>query len=365
MSYHYSNFDLFSLIRDNIIHVDPYTSARKEHKIEKEHIFLDANENAFGSTLSVANSYHRYPDPFQTSLKKKISEIKNIPVHNIFLGNGSDEIIDLVYRIFSRPGIDHSIIFPPTYDMYEVSGKIHGANVVKIPLTEEKYQLNMNKIENFLQKKNSKIIFICSPNNPTGNDLNKKDIETIIKNFNGIIVLDEAYIDFSNETSFSEKIHKYPNLVIMQTLSKSWGLAGIRIGIGIASKSIIKWMNKIKYPYNINMISQEIAIKALENKDLFFYHLNRLISERKYMETHLNNISIVEKVYPSSTNFLLVKIKFSSKHLYHYLMHQKIFVRDRSNIHLCHDCLRITIGTHKENQFLIKQIQSYSHSKNA
>ncbi|WP_041178377.1 histidinol-phosphate transaminase [Blattabacterium sp. (Blaberus giganteus)] len=354
-----NKFNLNSLIRENILNIDPYISARIEHNKEKNSIFLDANENSFGSPLSFLNSYNRYPDPLQKELKKKISELKNISSSQIFLGNGSDEIIDLVYRIFSRPKMDHAIIFPPTYGMYEVSGKIHGVDIRKIFLTEEDYQLNFYEIEKIINQY-SKIIFICSPNNPTGNDIKREYIENIIKKFTGIVVLDEAYIDFSNQKSLSIEINKYPNLIIMQTLSKSWGLAGLRIGIAIASKDIIQWMNKVKYPYNISVLSQEMAIKALENKDLFFFHLKNILSEREYMREYLKKIPIIQKVYPSSANFLLAKINHSSKNLYQYLMKKKIVVRDRSKIILCNNCLRITVGTHEENEYLIDQIQKYS-----
>ncbi|WP_207573358.1 histidinol-phosphate transaminase [Blattabacterium sp. DPU] len=357
-----NKFNLSSLIRDNILNLDPYISARTEHHKEKNSIFLDANENSFGSPLSFLNSYNRYPDPLQKELKEKISDLKNVSPSQVFLGNGSDEIIDLIYRIFSRPKIDHSIIFPPTYGMYEVSGNIHEVDVIKIFLTEENYQLDLKKIEKIVNT-HSKIIFICSPNNPTGNDINREDIENIIKKFTGIVVLDEAYIDFSNQKSLSKEIDKYPNLIILQTLSKSWGLAGLRIGIAIASEAIIQWMNKVKHPYNINLISQKIAIKALENKDLFFFHLKNILSEREYMQESLKKISIIKKVYPSSANFLLAKINFSSKNLYQYLMKKKIVVRDRSKIILCKNCLRITIGTHEENEYLINQIQEYSTKK--
>ncbi|WP_238786147.1 histidinol-phosphate transaminase [Blattabacterium cuenoti] len=358
-----NKFNLNSLIRNNILKLDPYISARNEHHKEKNYIFLDANENSFGSPLSFFNSYNRYPDPLQKELKEKISDLKNISPSHIFLGNGSDEIIDLVYRIFSRPGIDHAIVFPPTYGMYEVSGKIHGVDIIKIFLTKENYQLNLDKLEKIVNS-NSKIIFICSPNNPTGNDLIRKDIENITKKFKGIVVLDEAYIDFSHQKSLSIEIDKYPNLIILQTLSKSWGLAGLRIGIAIASVDIIQWMNKIKYPYNISLLSQEIAIKALENRDLFFFHLKNIISEREYMQESLKKIPIIQKVYPSSANFLLTKINFSSKSLYQHLIKKKIVVRDRSKIILCNNCLRITVGTHEENEFLIKQIREYSILKN-
>ncbi|WP_185883087.1 histidinol-phosphate transaminase [Blattabacterium cuenoti] len=354
-----SKFNLNSLIRENILNIYPYTSARIEHKKKQESIFLDANENSFGSPLSFYNFYNRYPDPLQIQLKNKISELKNISISNIFIGNGSDEIIDIIYRIFSRPGVDHSIIFPPTYGMYEVSGRIHGINVIKIPLTMDRYQLNIEKIENSINQY-SKIIFICSPNNPTGNDILEQDIENILNNFSGIVVLDEAYIDFSKKKSFSNKIDQYPNLIVLQTLSKSWGLAGIRIGIGFASKEIIEWMNKIKFPYNINILSQEVAIQALENKDLYFYHLKSILKERKYLEENFKKISFITKVYPSSTNFLLVKIHFLSKKVYQYLIKNQIFVRDRSKIILCNDCLRITVGTRYENQLLVKKMIQYS-----
>ncbi|WP_185882073.1 histidinol-phosphate transaminase [Blattabacterium cuenoti] len=356
-----NNFDLKSLIRDNILNVDPYLSAREEYNQGKNSIFLDANENSFGAPLSFYNSYNRYPDPLQKELKRRISEVKNIPSSKIFLGNGSDEIIDLIYRIFSRPKIDHSIIFPPTYGMYEVSGRIHGVDVVKVFLTENEYQLNLRQIEKTINQY-SKIIFICSPNNPTGNDLKKKDIQNIINKFTGIVVLDEAYIDFSDQESFSLEIDQYPNLIVLQTLSKSWGLAGLRIGIAITSEKIIQWMNKIKHPYNVSNISQKIAIQALENKDLFFYYLKNILSERKYMEDALSKIPIIQKVYPSSSNFLLVKVSFSSKNLYRYLIEKNIVVRDRSKIILCNECLRITIGTHEENEYLIDKIKEYSEN---
>lgn len=361
----YSNFNLISLIRENILFIEPYISARIEYKEEKNSIFLDANENSFGAPLSFYNSYNRYPDPLQEKLKKKISSIKNIPPSKIFLGNGSDEIIDLIYRIFSCPGKDDAIIFPPTYGMYEVCGKIHGANIIKIPLLEEEYQLNLKDIKKVINNYcNNKIIFICSPNNPTGNNIIREDIKSLIKMFTGIIVLDEAYIDFSFESSISEEIDKFPNLIVLQTLSKSWGLAGLRIGIAIASKEIIYWMNKIKFPYNISINSQEIAMKALDNKDLFFYNLKNILSEREYLENSLKRIPIVDKVYPSSSNFFLVKINSSSIHLYQYLINKKIIVRDRSKVILCENCLRITVGTHEENEYLISNIKKYSDKKN-
>ncbi|WP_185882565.1 histidinol-phosphate transaminase [Blattabacterium cuenoti] len=353
-----SNFDINNLVMDHIKQLYPYLSARKEYSFNQNAIFLDANENSFGSPLSSLNSYHRYPDPLQIELKHKIAEIKNISSSKIFLGNGSDEIIDIIYRIFSKPRIDHSIIFPPTYGMYEVSGKIHGVDVIKVLLIKKTYQLDIQHFRKIVNL-NSKIIFICSPNNPTGNNLKKEDIETIIEEFNGIIVLDEAYIDFSNQESFYKKIDKYPNLIIIHTLSKSWGLAGLRIGIAIASEAIIQWMNKIKSPYNINNISQELAIQALDNKDLFFYNLKKILSERKYMSLALKTIPIVKKVYPSDANFLLVKLSCSPNKFYKYLLQNNIIVRNISQILLCNNCLRITIGTNEENRFLIKKMQEY------
>ncbi|WP_185864632.1 histidinol-phosphate transaminase [Blattabacterium cuenoti] len=364
----YSDFDLVSLIRKNILNINPYISARIEHKEKKDSIFLDANENSFGSPFSFYNSYNRYPDPLQEKLKKKISYIKNIDSSKIFLGNGSDEIIDLIYRIFSCPGKDNVIIFPPTYGMYEVSGRIHGVNIIKIPLIKEKYQLNLKEIKKVISDSSNsfiknKIIFICSPNNPTGNDIIKEDIKLVIKKFSGIVVIDEAYIDFSSKKSILNEIDNFPNLIVLQTLSKSWGLAGLRIGIAIASKAIISWMNKIKFPYNVSINSQEIAIKALENKDLFFYNLKNILSEREYLKNSLKNIPIIDKVYPSSSNFFLVKINSPSIHLYKYLINNKIIVRDRSKVILCENCLRITVGTHEENECLINNIEKYSHDR--
>lgn len=341
------------LIRKNIKSLIPYSSARIEFK-GKASIFLDANENSYGSPL-YACSYNRYPDPFQKKLKNKISKIKNISKKNIFLGNGSDEIIDLIYKIFCRPGIDNSIICEPTYGMYEVSARINEINIIHIPLTK-KYQPNIKLINSYITKY-SKLIFLCSPNNPTSNNFDLEKINNIINFFPGIIVIDEAYIDFSKKKSFLEKIKKYKNIIIIQTLSKAWGLAGLRIGIAFAYAEIINFFNKIKHPYNISEVSQEIALKALKNKKLFKYRIQLILEERERLYKNLLKFNFIKNIYPSSSNFLFIKFKNSEK-IYNYLIKNGVVIRNRSNMIKCKNCLRITIGTVKENNILINKLNN-------
>jgi histidinol-phosphate aminotransferase len=309
---------------------------------------LDANENSLGSPL--AKWYNRYPDPHQLKVKEKLSEIKGVPVENIFLGNGSDECIDILQRAFCEPGIDNIIICPPTYGMYEVCANINDAKIKKVNLTSE-FQLDLEAIENAIDG-NTKMIFLCSPNNPTANSLHAEDIEAILNNYFGLVIIDEAYINFSRQRSFSTRLNEYPNLVVMQTLSKAWGLAALRVGIALASEEIISVMNKIKPPYNINQASQELALQALKEVGKVSDMIKEIVKEREILAEALVNLSSVEKVYPSDANFLLVKMN-NPVAIYKKLLERGIVVRDRSRVELCEGCLRITIGTAEENQTLL------------
>ena len=346
-------FKLENILRENIKKLIPYSSARDEFKGEAS-IFLDANENAYGSPLE--KNYNRYPDPFQLKLKEKISKIKGVSVKNIFLGNGSDEVIDILFRAFCDPGNDNVILCPPTYGMFEVSANINDVIIKKVSLTAE-FQLNAEGISEVADE-HTKLIFLCSPNNPTGNSLDREDIEFILNNFNGIVVIDEAYINFSKQKSFTLALNEYPNLVVMQTLSKAWGMAGLRVGIAFASEEIISVFNKIKPPYNINSSSQELAMKALDNIEQVNSWIKEIVSEREKLVKSLAGFSFVLKIYPSDANFLLVKTT-APKKIYKYLVDKGIIVRDRSKIELCEDCLRITVGTKDENKKLLAVLNQY------
>jgi len=343
-------FNLDSLVRDNIKKMTAYSSARHEFSGNAS-IFLDANENSFGSPLP--DNFNRYPDPLQMEVKEKISKIKGVPVQNIFLGNGSDEAIDLLYRIFCEPGRDNVIIFPPTYGMYEVCAEMNDVKVKKVNLTKE-YQLDIDAIEQAIDAY-TKLIFICSPNNPTGNSINRSDIEIILNNFEGVVVIDEAYINYARQKTFIAELTEYPNLVIMQTLSKAWGLAGLRLGMAFTSKPITDLMNKVKYPYNINTATQLLALEALDNIEWVNEHITTTVVEREKIRSELLNLPFTEEVYPSDANFLLVKMKEARKK-YEQLCDKGIILRDRSKVVLCDDCLRITVGTESENKELIKAL---------
>src|SRR6201991_2717585 len=336
-------FSVNNILRENIKQLVPYSSARDEFQGEAS-VYLDANENAFGSPLT--EQYHRYPDPLQYKVKKRLSEIKGVPVRNIFLGNGSDEAIDILFRSFCNPGVDNVILVPPTYGMYEVSANINDIEARKVNLTED-YQLNLEGIAEAIDK-NTKLIFICSPNNPTGNSINRDDIQTLLTNFNGIVVVDEAYINFSRQKSFIQELTEYANLVVLQTLSKAWGLAGLRVGMAFASEEIIEVMNKVKPPYNINEASQELALKALENIDQVNGWIKETLLQRDRLVLTLKDFDFVVDIYPSDANFILVKTT-DPKGIYNFLVQQGIIVRDRSKVELCEGCLRITIGTPDEN----------------
>ncbi len=346
-------FNLENLVRDNIKKMTAYSSARHEYKGDAS-IFLDANENSFGSPLPV--NYNRYPDPMQWELKTKLSSIKGIPSQNIFLGNGSDEAIDLLFRIFCNPGKDNVLVFPPTYGMYEVCAATNDVTVKKVPLLEN-FQLDLDAIEAAIDA-TTKIIFICSPNNPTGNSIQRTAIEILLNNFNGLVVIDEAYINYAKQKTFIPELTEYPNLVILQTLSKAWGLAGLRLGMAYAGKPIIDYFNKVKYPYNINTATQQLAIEALGNI-LSVNNWTKATTEQKsWLQEELTKLDLIEAIYPSDANFILVKMK-EARNVYEYLTSKGIIVRDRSRVILCNDCLRITIGTSDENKKLVNALNDY------
>jgi histidinol-phosphate aminotransferase len=340
-------FELDKLVRPNIKTLKPYSSAKDEYTGDAK-ILLDANENSLGSPLT--KWYNRYPDPYQQKLKEKLAFVKQIAANQIFIGNGSDECIDILFRTFCEPGKDNIIICPPTYPMYEVSANINDINVQKAPLLSD-YQLNVAHIEQLVNP-NTKIIWICSPNNPTGNSLDRIDIETILNHFEGIVVVDEAYINFSKQKSFVQSLIDYPNLVVLQTLSKAWGLAGLRLGMCFASPQVIGFMNKVKAPYNINIVTQELALQALEEVGQVNDMIKLLVDMRIALAQVIASMPHVIQVFPSDTNFILVKIP-KARQLYEYLLSQGIIVRDRSALELCEDSLRITVGTEQENTLLV------------
>lgn len=348
------NFELQKLVRENIKKLTPYSSARHEFKGEAS-VFLDANENSFGSPLP--EQFNRYPDPLQWKLKSAIADIKNIPAENIFIGNGSDEVIDLAYRIFCNPVKDNIIICPPTYGMYEVSANINDIEIKKVNLTQD-FQLDVSGILKATDE-NTKLFFICSPNNPTGNSMNRSDVEQLLKTFTGIVLIDEAYINFSEKETFIESLSMYPNLVVMQTLSKAWGLASLRLGLAFASLEIIELFNKVKPPYNINKASQQLALEALQNKQQVNDWVTKIFEQREYLKKELLNYSFVKKIYDSDANFLLVKVD-EANGLYRYLSENKIIVRNRSKEIMCDNCLRITIGTPEEDQLLLDALKNYT-----
>ncbi len=352
-----ANINVKDLIRPHLLELSPYSSARSEYT-GNEGIFLDANENALGSVGK--ENFNRYPDPLQRTLKRQISFWRDINIQKIFLGNGSDEAIDLLFRIFCEPGIDRVMVCPPTYGMYEVCAASHKVQVKTVNLTAE-YQLDIPAILENLDE-NVKMIFICSPNNPTGNLINREDIKLLNNSFEGIIVVDEAYHDFTTEPSWLIDLESMNNLIVLQTFSKAWGLAGIRLGMAFADEAIIQIMNNIKMPYNVNTHTQEVALKALEKKREFEDKISRIVEMREELKKELLQIDGILTVYPSEANFLLVKIENAS-YLFNSLIERQIIIRNRSKVALCEDCLRITIGTKEENLSLLKAIQEILHGK--
>jgi histidinol-phosphate aminotransferase len=339
--------ELNKLLRKNISTLQPYSSARDEYSGEAM-VFLDANENPFNQP------YNRYPDPLQKKLKEKIARLKRADPGQIFLGNGSDEAIDLLIRAFCEPGKDNIVSIDPTYGMYSVAASINNVEVKKSELTEE-FHLDAGKLLDVADK-NSKLVFLCSPNNPSGNCLDTGQILKIINEFQGIVVLDEAYIDFASDKSFLPSLNKYRNLVIMQTFSKAWGMAGIRIGMAFADNQIISVLNKIKYPYNLNILTQQKALELTENREEVKKWVEMIKTERGKMSESLKYLPFVIRVFPSDANFLLVKME-DARGIYEYLTERGIVVRDRSKVNLCQQSLRITIGSPEENEKLMDALK--------
>ncbi len=347
-------FNLDQLLRDNIRRLVPYSSARDDFKGEAT-VFIDANENSLGSPLT--KWYNRYPDPHQWKIKEKLAGIKGVAPGHIFLGNGSDECIDLLFRAFCVPGRDNVIINPPTYGMYEVSAHINDVEVRRAVLLDD-FQLDLVHLETLVDE-HTKIIWICSPNNPTANSMNRQDVEVILNNFPGLVVIDEAYINFSRHRSFIQELADYPNLVVLQTLSKAWGLAGLRLGMAFASEAIIDIYNKVKPPYNISQATQELVLKALEEVGQVNEMIRLLVGARERLGLELSALPVVLTVYPSDANFLLVKTK-DARGLYGWLLAEGIVVRDRSKVELCEGCLRITVGTEEENAALVSAMGRFA-----
>lgn len=348
-------FDINALVRAHILTLKPYSSARDEYT-GTEGVFLDANENPFGSALAHHN-YNRYPDPYQRKVKQKLAKIKNCKPEQIFLGNGSDEPIDLLFRAFCEPKQDNVILMPPTYGMYEVSADLNLVQAKKVKLTPD-FQIDTDSVLREIDA-NTKLIFVCSPNNPSANSLRKAPIRLLLSNFSGLVVVDEAYIDFAKESSWIDELLDFPNLVVLQTFSKAWGLAALRLGMCFASPEIIKILNKIKPPYNINEATQDLALQALDHVEKKNEMVKAILEEREKLVTALEQTPCILKVYPSDANFVLAKTTNAQK-IYHFLTENKVIVRDRSKVTLCEDCLRITVGTSVENKKLVEELRKYN-----
>jgi histidinol-phosphate aminotransferase len=349
-------FDLTKIVRENVKQLVPYSSARSEYD-GIAGIFLDANENSFGSPIP--EDYSRYPDPQQTAIKERVAILKGIKSDQIFIGNGSDEAIDLLIRVFCRPGVDNILICPPTYGMYEVAAEINDVAVKRVNLATD-FVLDAEAIKSSIDE-TTKLIFLCSPNNPTGNCLPRDEILKITASFSGLVVVDEAYIDFSDQPSLSSEIDKFPNLVVLQTFSKAWGLAGLRVGLGFANREVIDLLNKIKPPYNVSQVAQDMILAAFENQSAMEKTVAEIKTERGRLADLLTRLSFVTKIYPSEANFLLVKMTDANE-IYRFLIERKIIVRNRSNVAHCEGCLRITVGTQAENDALVSALFEYQNS---
>lgn len=338
--------EIKNLVRSNILELQPYSSARNEFS-GKEGVFLDANENPFGIL-------NRYPDPNQKELKDELAKLKELTPDNIFIGNGSDEIIDLAFRIFCNPGKDKTLSFSPTYGMYDVSAGINNVEMVQLTLNSN-FQIDIEMLKPWFKDKRLKLLFICSPNNPTGNIIHRESIDFILKNFNGIVIVDEAYIDFAEEKSMVKMVNEYNNLIISQTFSKAWGLAGARLGTAYACQELISLFNKVKSPYNISILNQKAALEALDNIDLFHDNLAVILKEKKRVERLLMDMTTVKKVYPSHANFILIEVDDANR-LYNKLVAKNIIIRNRDKE--VKNCLRISIGTPQENNELINALKN-------
>ena len=339
---------LKELTRPNVWALKPYSSARDEYSGVEASVFLDANENPYNTPNN------RYPDPLQRDLKALIAPLKGVKEENIFLGNGSDEAIDLIFRAFCRPGIDNVVAIDPTYGMYQVCAEVNDVEYRKM-LLDVYYQFKASSLLSAIDE-NTKAMFICSPNNPTGNSLCRKEIESLLKKFDGLVVVDEAYIDFSSSESLLKDLEQYPNLIVLQTFSKAWGCAAIRLGMAFASPEIIAIFNKIKYPYNVNRLTQEEAIKVLHKPELIKAWVNTLLEERTRVMDEFVKLPCCVRVFPTDANFFLAKV-YEATQIYNYLVSEGIIVRNRTNVALCNDCLRITIGTKEENDALLDALR--------
>ncbi len=340
---------VLNLVRENIKALQPYASARDEFKnTEEEKIFLDANENPFN------NGINRYPDPQQWKLKKELVTIKNVLPKQILLGNGSDEVLDLLFRAFCEPKMDNIITLPPTYGMYKVLADVNNIENREVLLTAD-FEPNLNEIISKTDK-NTKLLFLCSPNNPTGNSFSEKSITTILQSFKGLVIIDEAYIDFSSKKSWLNKLNEFPNLVITQTLSKAYGMAGIRLGVCYASEEIIAILNKIKPPYNINVLTQKKALEKVVDQENVYHQIKKIIKHRKKLIAHLDEVSFVKKIYPTDANFVLIKVDDAAKR-YNQLLKKGIVIRNRTTQPLCKNTLRLTVGTKRETKLLIQALK--------
>lgn len=342
--------DLNNLVRKNILELKAYSSARDEYKGLKANVFLDANENPYNAPIN------RYPDPLQQDVKKKISTLKSVPVENMFLGNGSDEAIDIIFRIFCIPKCDNVVSIEPTYGMYEVCANINDVEYRKV-LLDDKFDFDADSLLKACDE-NTKVIFVCSPNNPTGNNLSRNQIERLLVEFQGIVVIDEAYSDFSTERPFRLDLGKYPNLIVLNTFSKAWGCASIRLGMAYASAEIIQLFNKVKYPYNVNLLTQEKALEVLTDITKIHQRINAIVESRNNLIDAFSQLPICSRVYPTDANFFLAKV-CDANQIYNYLIEKGIVVRNRHNITLCNDCLRITIGSNEENRLLLSALRQY------
>ena len=350
-------FDLEKLVRPNILRLKPYSSARSEFAGEAE-VFLDANENAFASPAG--DGLNRYPDPLQKELKARVSELNGVPVENIFIGNGSDEAIDLLFRIFCEPGRDACVICPPTYGMYKVSADINDVAVREVRLTED-FQLDVPAIIDAADDR-TKLIFICSPNNPTGNLMRREDVIEVARNFQGVVVADEAYIHFAEAQSLTKEIDRLPNLVVLQTFSKAWAMAGLRVGLALAHPGIIDLMNRVKPPYNVSGIAQRAVLEAIGNTDEMGAWVAETLRERERLVESFQKFDFVEKIFPTDANFVLVRTTDANA-IYRHLIAERIVVRDRSNVELCEGSLRITVGTADENTRLLEALSTGRRAK--
>lgn len=342
--------DLNNLVRKNILELKAYSSARDEYKGLRANVFLDANENPYNAPIN------RYPDPLQQDVKKKISALKSVPVENMFLGNGSDEAIDIIFRVFCNPKCDNVVSIEPTYGMYEVCANINDVEYRKV-LLDDKFNFDADSLLGACDE-NTKVIFVCSPNNPTGNNLSRNQIERLLVEFQGIVVIDEAYSDFSTERPFRLDLGKYPNMIVLNTFSKAWGCASIRLGMAYASAEIIQLFNKVKYPYNVNLLTQEKALEVLSDITKIHQRINAIVESRNNLIDAFSQLPICSKVYPTDANFFLAKV-CDANQIYNYLIDKGIVVRNRHNITLCNDCLRITIGSNEDNRLLLSALRQY------